>query len=914
MRKVIIYLLLPLLLFSACRKEAEVPISDVQDGWTTVHLRATVSGGIKTKATLDDLDRHYLFERDDLLYAVDQETGGDKLYGFLYLVAGAGETDAIFEGDLMFFDPTTHEPEEPDAGFAISATLVSSAQRAAGVFTTVTGNDGKLASGPNYGNAVAPTFKEAVQKYSHFTGNATFGNPSFSLSQQSAFVIFQFSFDDDLGSGDLSFTMNNSGSAVRTITVTPDAYKRASFVAAFPNGTAISSANVTISGGGLSGVQRDMRNATLQANRYYNVNQCYVDLTYFTIHAGAVATDITFNYSTIEYSTDDGSTWVSAGSVPTVTVAADQSIIVQGSGTAYDYNTASKTIFTSTGDCTIYGDIMSLFSNHTTFQADGALRGAFKNMTNIDIPPGRPLLLSATNLNKNNCYEEMFLGCTNLTYAPEFRDKDGNYAPTITRKACLNMFSGCTSLKEAPELLATTVNDLGYYGMFRGCTAMETPPARLAQTVNNPTNNIDGGSCREMFQNCTSLRYAPELPALSVPIGAYYAMFDGCTSLLVAPELPATTVAANAYNRMFQNCSSMVTGPSQLPATTTATWCYSLMFNGCSSLEEAPDIKATGTLAQGCFNQMFQNCIMLRSAQTDFYFTTIGNSSCLKMFLGCLALNNAPNMPNVTGTIGVSGCEDMYNNCGEMATAPAQLKATVVGNRGYYQMFNGCLKIKTAPSISATQIGSSGCYRMFYGCIRLQNPPASLPATDLAASAYKEMFYNCKALRSTPLFPTGDATFSGTQVCHSMFMNCTTLSELQGQLFGAGTTLSGNCFQNMYYGCTSLKTVPQGYLPATTLVGSCYYRMFYNTAIVKSPVLPAETMVGSCYYEMFRGCKSLNHITCLATTSIGTSSSLSNWVYSVASSGTFVKAAAATSWPSGNSGIPSGWTVETETP
>ena len=934
MRKRIIYILLPLILFSACRKEPAVPVPAEEEGWTTVHLRATVSGGLKTKATLDDLDRHYIFERDDLLYVVNRDSGRE-LYGFLYLVAGAGETDAVFEGDLMYFNPSTYEPEEPDAGFAITATLVSAAQRSSGFFTTVSGNDGKLATGPNYGNAVASTFKEAVQKYSHFTGDATFGNPTFSLSQQSAFVIFQFSFDDDLGSGDLTFQVNNNGSEVRSMTVTPDTYKRASFVAAFPNGTALSSANVKVTGGGLgggSGVQRDMRNATLQANRYYNVNQCYVDLTYFTIQAGNAATDITFNYSTIDYSTDDGSTWTSAGTTPTVSVAAGSHIKVRGTATSYDYNTASKTIFTSTEPCYIYGDIMSLLSNATSL-GEAALRGAFKNMANIDIPPGRPLQLSASTLLGNNSYQEMFAGCTGLTYPPEFSQS----LTTITRKACMDMFSGCTGLTEAPELPATTVNDAGYYGMFRGCTSMEIPPARLAQTVKNPTNNIEAGSCREMFQNCTSLRYAPELPATSVPVGGYYAMFDGCTSLLSAPELPATTVEANGYNRMFQNCTALTTGPSELPATNMNSNCYQLMFSGCSALAEAPEIKAT-TLAVSCFYQMFLGCSRLRAAQDDFYFTNVPNYACYQMFMNCLALNNAPNMPNVTGTIGTAGCRDMYNNCGEMATAPVELKATTVGENGYYQMFYLCLKIKVAPSISATNVGKNSCYRMFRGCTRLQTPPASLPATTLGEQAYREMFFDCKALKSTPLFPTANATFSGVNVCYQMFQNCITLSELKGQLFGAQTALTNSCFNSMFRGCTYLSTVPQGYLPATTLANYCYQNMFHTTALVSAPALPAttlkegcyqsmfngalfvespvleaQTLVKQCYQEMFRNCKSLSKITCLAT-DMSASNCLKQWVESVASSGTFFKAASAT-WPAaGVSSIPSGWTVTDYTP
>lgn len=859
-----------MLLFSACRKELEEPVPDGEQGWTTVHLRATVSGDLKTKATLDDDERHYLFERDDLLYVVNKNSGRE-LYGFLYLISGAGATTAVFEGDLMYFNPSTSEPEEPDSDFALSATLVSGAQRSSGFFTTVSGNDGKIATGPIYGNAVAASFKEAVQKYSYFTdftGNATYGNPSFSLSQQSAFVIFQFSFDDDLGSGDLSFTMNNGGSAVRTMTVTPDAYKRAGFVAAFPNGTALSSANVTVTGGGLgggTGVQRDLRNATLQSNKYYNVNQCYVDLTYFTIQAGAAATDITFNYKTshgVQYSTD-GSTWTAVGNDP-VPVAAGSSIKVRGTGSKYK---DSGTLFTSTADCDIYGDIMSLFYTDNTYStkktalAANALQGAFMGLTNIDIPPGRPLLLSATTLS-NNCYQQMFSGCTGLTYAPEFRNENGQSASTIPNYACQEMFLGCTSLTEAPELPATSVGQNGYFRMFKNCSALETPPISLAQ-------NITGASaCEEMFRDCVSLRYAPELPAMSIPNRGYYAMFSGCTSLIAAPELPATQIGERAYNRMFgsdtdagNGCSSMVTGPSTLPATGMKIWCYSRMFTGCTSLENAPEIMATGTLAEGCFNEMFKSCSRLRSAQTDFYFSTVGNNSCKQMFMSCLALNNAPNMPNVTGTIGTNGCQDMYNNCGEMATAPSALNASTVGVNGYYQMFYNCLKIKAAPNISATSVGKDGCNKMFFGCVRLQTPPSTLPATELGEQAYYQMFYGCKALKSAPTFPTGNANFDGNNVCYQMFYTCITISELTGTLFGAGTELTSSCFNQMFYGCSSLKTVPEDFLPTTSPTSSCFNSMFYGTAIVRAPNLPATTTVASnCYQNMFRDCIYLNTV------------------------------------------------------
>ena len=112
----------------------------------------------------------------------------------------------------------------------------------------------------------------------------------------------------------------------------------------------------------------------------------------------------------------------------------------------------------------------------------------------------------------------------------------------------------------------------------------------------------------------------------------------------------------------------------------------------------------------------------------------------------------------------------------------------------------------------------------------------------------------------------------------------------------------------MFDNCISLTIAPQ--LPATTLANNCYQYMFYGcTSLTTAPVLSASTLASYCYAYMFKGCTNLNSITMLATT-IYSDSYLSNWVQDVASTGTFVKAATMTSLPSGNNGIPVGWTVQ----
>jgi hypothetical protein len=143
-----------------------------------------------------------------------------------------------------------------------------------------------------------------------------------------------------------------------------------------------------------------------------------------------------------------------------------------------------------------------------------------------------------------------------------------------------------------------------------------------------------------------------------------------------------------------------------------------------------------------------------------------------------------------------------------------------------------------------------------------------------------------------------------------MFEGCTSLTtspELPA------TTLATSCYSDMFYGCTSLVSVPT-ILPATTLVGDCYYNMFYGcTSLVTAPALPATTLAQHCYRNIFRDCTSLNYIKCLAT-DISATSCTWDWVNNVAASGTFIKASNMSSWEIDSvDGIPSGWTIENAT-
>lgn len=155
-----------------------------------------------------------------------------------------------------------------------------------------------------------------------------------------------------------------------------------------------------------------------------------------------------------------------------------------------------------------------------------------------------------------------------------------------------------------------------------------------------------------------------------------------------------------------------------------------------------------------------------------------------------------------------------------------------------------------------------------------------------------------------------DFNVSGNYIVYGNIM-----SLIYGDLFATATTLTGNhCFEGFFSSKENLISAENLVLPATTLSRHCYMSMFsWCTGITKAPVLPAASLNYMCYVFMFWECTNLSHVTCLATdisyTYSGTKCT-GGWLSGVAASGTFVKAASMTGWPTGSDGIPEGWTVQ----
>ena len=209
----------------------------------TIPYSVTVNGGAGTRATVADDPSDATTYHKTLKFAT-----GDQLYissdsrtdlkGTLTLKAGdEGKSNgATFEGSI------TYTGDAPEGTTEIKATLVGSSN--VGVQIT----DGKVTGMTYPNNAYCADVATAVQKYSNLTGTSNYGEKSFTLTQQTAFLNFVITFEDGTATGtELSAVVKNGETTLCTANVETkkDGEKVvANFVLPVASGTTLSSANV----------------------------------------------------------------------------------------------------------------------------------------------------------------------------------------------------------------------------------------------------------------------------------------------------------------------------------------------------------------------------------------------------------------------------------------------------------------------------------------------------------------------------------------------------------------------------------------------------------------------------------------------------------------------------------------------
>jgi len=119
-------------------------------------------------------------------------------------------------------------------------------------------------------------------------------------------------------------------------------------------------------------------------------------------------------------------------------------------------------------------------------------------------------------------------------------------------------------------------------------------------------------------------------------------------------------------------------------------------------------------------------------------------------------------------------------------------------------------------------------------------------------TSFYSMFYGCSSLQTIPLIDTS----SGTSFSQ-MFYGCYSLRSIPQLATDNGTT-----FSKMFYDCRSLETIPQ----LSTGQGTSFSDMFYQCNSLKAIPL-IDTSSGTYFSSMFETCVSLQSIPLLDTSS-----------------------------------------------
>lgn len=442
------------------------------------------------------------------------------------------------------------------------------------------------------------------------------------------------------------------------------------------------------------------------------------------------------------------------------------------------------------------------------------------------------------------------------------------------------------------------------------------------------------------------------LPATTLAPYCYYEMFHYCESLIAAPTIIQATIQSGyPYDYMFRGCSSLesltientnirsadyilhnmspktivykkegVTTPSN-PNKLTVVTLKNTPFNVANAKKWVINNKEVKHVVDSQGRLIWERPKPKPSYSTPFYLEdTSGNGNTVSITKNN---SNAPTLTIQKSTDGVNWSTmgttsttaitaavpangKLYLRCNATSWGSgAQGQNNVISTTGYHNInvggnimsllygsnFTG--QERTFPS------GSTRTFEnLFYNNRSIENlENLLLPATTLVKWCYAYMFSGCDFVETTPELP---AMTLAENCYRGMFQD----TGIRTAPVLPATTLTKWCYYGMFNNCFSLVTV---ILPAQVLAYGCYENMFKHCSNLKNIELPAATLATRCYGNMFSYCRSLKNVECLAT-DISADSCLFGWMYNVPAGGTFTKKAGVT-YPTGDSGIPNGWTV-----
>ena len=475
----------------------------------------------------------------------------------------------------------------------------------------------------------------------------------------------------------------------------------------------------------------------------------------------------------LEYSTD-GLTWTTATmnsdtTANTFTCPANGKLYLRGVNNQWCNNSSSyySNTITCSGQHNVGGNIMSLlygseFVGKTTFPTTNTYVLCYLFYNNTNLVNAQDLILPATTLTQN-CYQEMFSGCTSLTTAPELP------ATTLASGCYSSMFYNCSKLNyiKADFINYTNYNsEFSYwvYGVSNTGLFIMNPEAtynpedirgesgipynwvacksneRVINVINNNDilGTVTGSGIYAIGETAT-------LTAVPTYKGKFVSWSDGNTertrTIEITEDLPYlfeyehTAIFEEVHGICFINESD---NTNVLSVTNTD-----------KVLQYSIDNVNWNNIANNTTTSIeFNNNVIIKGTNTSLDGVNFKNSELTLIEGNIMTLLHGDNITTI-GNVFPEGSVNTFkglfkDNINLVDISKLELPETTVEGC-YSEMFQGCSSLVTAPALSATTLAESCYSSMFKGCSSLEKAP-ELPATELASSCYNSMFQGCSKL------------------------------------------------------------------------------------------------------------------------------------------------------------------------
>ena len=521
-------------------------------------------------------------------------------------------------------------------------------------------------------------------------------------------------------------------------------------------------------------------------------------------------------------------------------------------------------------------------------------------------------ILPAESIGVQQCYYQMFSGCTNLKeitcYATTGVDtnsstsnwvagvsptgvfhknmekkttwasRGNNGIPTSWKVAELDEYLTFKAIEASTIKYNKTLNyslDGGdSWALLAANAAVELEPGKTVMFESYASPKTDGepygiGSFSastgnfEVYGNPLSITYGDNYNLQTTMRGEYQfaALFKDCKGLtsiknMIFPDF----LIRQCYRATFGGCTNLVEIPDVLPATTMVELGYNHIFSGCTSLAEvSEDLLPAMTLANECYNGMFQGCTSLEKAP-KLPAETMATSCYINMFSGCTSLNEIWCYATGNTTAHTSGWVTSVAPTGTFHKNTEKDTNWAINN------VNG-IPIGWTPdpipnyftvvavedsNIKMNRGGFSGSTDGGYTWFAMNTS-----GTPLAAG--EELMMVCANGPNTGSTPYGVGGFSNSTGNFAVKGNI--MSLRYGFNFERKYSLDESCFRTMFQNCTAITDAYDLEMPASAFTGGNQHcRMFEGcTNLKRGPkILPSTAESGSYLYEyMFKGCTSL---------------------------------------------------------